>query len=149
MPISPFPTHARHVRLPLPKVAGLSKFFLATVSLICLLSLSFRSAPLSLEGTWRDHEGGGVIRIYQQAGKYHGQLIAADDPEEQQMITGKRIMILEGFEQQTTGELCCGTIFLARMNRHVSGTLSLVNDSTLLLTGRWGPFSKSRTWKRM
>ncbi|MEM7656434.1 MAG: DUF2147 domain-containing protein [Bacteroidota bacterium] len=126
-----------------------SSFLPIIAAVGCIMSLSFRPATMSPAGTWHDEEGGGVIRVYEQGGKFHGQLVSADDPEDQKKIAGKHIMILENFEQKPTGQLCCGTIFLARFNMHIGGTLAMQDDSTLILKGKFGPISKSRTWKRM
>lgn len=130
---------------------GLHRSFWGLLLILALPLLSFSPLPTPSDwvGHWHDEEGGGVIRVYQEDVKIFGELISADDPKDQQKIEGKHILILEDFEEEESGNLCCGTIYLVRFNLHVDGTLSMVDDSTLLLKGKMGPFSRSRIWKRM
>jgi len=121
--------------------------------LVCLGGIGLMTARVqtSIEGTWKDHENGGIIEIYQENGKYFGQLIGADNPEEHAKIQSReeKIVILRDFEQKSDTKFCCGTIFQPRHQRVISGTLILKDKNTLEIKGRYGVFRGSSEWKRL
>lgn len=119
--------------------------------LIVMLSAVFMSmkSTSGIEGKWRDTEGGGVILIYEEDGRYFGQLIGADDPEENKKIQEHgKIILMKNFEQKNSREYCCGTIFQPREKRKIKATLVLEDDNTLRINGKYGVFKGTRIWKR-
>lgn len=116
----------------------------------CALAITPATPAPSIEGKWQDSEGGGIIRIYEAGGKYFGELESALNPDEQQLIAGRKIMILRDFESQAEGEFCCGTVFAPRYRQSASGILKLLDESTLKITVEinW-LMTRSRVWKRV
>jgi uncharacterized protein (DUF2147 family) len=102
----------------------------------------------SIEGKWKDEEKGGTILIYKENGLYYGQLIAADDPDENAMIKDRKIMVIKDFQQEDDTTFCCGTLFQPKYKRELSGTLVLVNANQLKVKGKYGLYTGSRVWKR-
>lgn len=121
-----------------------------SILFLCAMSISSTTPTPSIIGKWQDSEGGGIIRIYQADGKYYGELDSTLDPNEQQLIEGRKIMILKDFERKVEGEFCCGTIFAPRYRQSASGTLKLLDATTLEVTVEinW-LMTRSRVWKRL
>lgn len=121
-----------------------------SILLLCAFAMTPATPVPSIEGKWQDSEGGGIIRIYEAEGKYYGELDSTLDPNEQQLIEGRNIIILKDFERKVEGEFCCGTIFAPRYRQSASGTLKLLDETTLEVTAEinW-LMTRSRVWKRV
>lgn len=111
-----------------------------------LLALQAQS---SIVGTWKDHEKGGIIRIYQENGLYYGQLIGADNPADHAKIQGKKIMVIRDFKQENSTTYCCGTLFQPQHQRELSATLILEGTDRICINARYGVFSGTRYLERM
>jgi len=132
-----------------PSALPLKKTFMLLTILMGLLALSAKAQD-GIEGDWKDHHGGGIIKIYEENGLYFGQLIGADKSEENQKIqTHEKIVLMKNFEKKSSTEYCCGTIYQPREKRTISATLILESDKVLRIYGRYGVFSGSRRWTRL
>ncbi|MEM7373743.1 MAG: sterol desaturase family protein [Bacteroidota bacterium] len=131
------------------KETSSSKQWILPMVLFLSLTGSSIYAQQSIEGTWFDEVNGGIISIYEQDGNYYGQLLEATNPKEQALIEGKSIHVLYDFKRTEENAYCCGMIFQPRRDIRVSGNLVLVNEQTLRVEGRYGPFTQRRTWKRI
>lgn len=117
--------------------------------IIILAMFSFTALGQSpIEGKWKDSEGGGVILIYEQDGKFFGQILSADNPEENKKLDGRKILVLKNFEKKSEKEFCCGTIFQPKERRTLKGDLVLQDPNTLIINVQHGIFSGSRIWKK-
>ncbi|HAA23258.1 MAG TPA: hypothetical protein DCP28_32500, partial [Cytophagales bacterium] len=92
----------------------------------------------SIEGKWRDNEKNAVVLIYKQDGKYYGKLVAADDPKKNAHIQQNTIIVLDAFEWEEDDEYCCGTLYQPEEDRRLDGSLELLDNNTLEVTGYWG-----------
>lgn len=121
-----------------------------SVFLLCALVPGPSLSGASIIGKWQDAEGGGIIRIYETNGKYYGEVCSALDPQEQDLIEGKKIMVLTDFEARASGEYCCGMVFAPRYRQSAPGSLTLLDESTLEVTVEinW-LMTRSRIWKRI
>lgn len=125
-----------------------TKWITPIVILFILFSFSAMSQS-TIEGKWKDVETGGTIFIFQQEGKYFGQLIGTDTPENDKKIQGKTVFILKDFEMKNEKEFCCGTVFQPKSKRTVSGKIKLINPTTLNVTGRKGFISRTKKFVRL
>lgn len=124
----------------------------AILLLTCILGVSILSAKAQtgIEGKWKEPKNGGVILIYKENGKYFGQLIASDDPEETAKIKEQgKVVILRDFEKKSETEFCCGKIFQPQKKKLISGTLTQESPTRLKISGRTGVFSGTQTWTRL
>ncbi|MFK7773478.1 MAG: sterol desaturase family protein [Saprospiraceae bacterium] len=118
--------------------------------IIILATFSFTAfSQSSIEGKWKDSDGGGVVLIYEQDGQFFGQILSADQPEDNKKINGRKILVLRNFKKKNEKEFCCGTIFQPKEKRKLSGSLVLQNPNTLKVKGKHGVFSGSRIWKKI
>ncbi|MEL6590196.1 MAG: sterol desaturase family protein [Bacteroidota bacterium] len=104
----------------------------------------------SIEGVWKDGTEHGYIKITQVDGKYQGQLIGADDPEQDAKIQSKdAIFVLTDFVQKDESTFCCGTMFLPKYGISVEGKIEIIDEQTLKIHGSYGFISSTRVWKKM
>lgn len=118
----------------------------------CILATSIVSAKAQtgIEGKWKEPKNGGVILIYEENGKYFGQLIASDDPKETEKIKAKgKIILLRDFEKKSETKFCCGKIYQPKKEKLISAELILEDKNTLKVIGKSGFMSGSQTWKRL
>lgn len=122
-----------------------------SLPLILLLSLFGFSVfgQTSIEGKWKDNHDGGVIMVYKKGEQYFGQLISADKPEEQARLEGHTVIVMKDFDKKSDTEYCCGTLYQPKEDRIVSGNLTLLDEKTLKIKGRYGIFTGTRIWKRL
>ena len=126
---------------------GVFSVILAITASIIMISFTSQKG---IEGKWKDDIGGGVILVYEKDGLYFGELISADNPEEDKKIKEHgKVVIMKNFKKESTNNYCCGTIFQPRKKRTISATLVLENQDTLRINGRYGVFKRSRIWKRI
>lgn len=124
-------------------------FLVFSAVIIGLSAISATKSIDGIEGKWRDNNGGAVILIYEENGLYFGQLISADNPEENQKIQEHgKVILMKNFKKTSPTEYCCGTIFQPKEKRTISATLILKDKNTLKINGKYGAFTASRTWKR-
>ena len=118
--------------------------------IIILAMFSFTAlSQSSIEGKWKDSEGGGVVLIYKKDGQFFGQILSADKSEENKKLDGRKILVLKNFEKKSEKEFCCGTIFQPKERRMLKGNLVLQDPNTLKVNGKHGIFSGSRIWKKI
>jgi uncharacterized protein (DUF2147 family) len=118
---------------------------------MCFLSFSLTTgrAQSTIEGDWKDPKNGAIISIYQENGKFYGQLKASEDPKAQKRIESQgKIILLKDFEQDDETSYCCGTIYQPKKKKTISATLYLEDNNTLRIEGRYGPFKGSQVWTR-
>lgn len=114
------------------------------------LSLSAAAQSSGIVGDWKDDDGGGTIRIYEENGLYFGQLTEADDAKENKKIQQHgEVIIMKNFEKINNEKYCCGTIYQPREKRTISATLILKDEEILVIQGKFGVFTGSRTWRRL
>ena len=122
-----------------------------TSVIIYLFFLGFMShAQISIEGHWQPEGKDAVFKIYEEDGKYYGQLIGSNNPEEDKKIKEKEpIILLRNLEKKTDTKYCCGTFISPENKKEVTASFALLDDNTLKFNAKKGPFSKSVTWKRI
>lgn len=123
----------------------------ALFSLLLLMSLGAATVygQISIEGTWKDEEDGGVVQIYQENGYYYGRVIGADDPAHQAKIEGREVLVLKDFQKDGEATYCCGTLYQPKHQRTLTATLTLEAADRLKIEGRYGVFTGTRVWRRM
>ncbi|MEL6274598.1 MAG: hypothetical protein AAFU03_05825, partial [Bacteroidota bacterium] len=74
--------------------------------LMLVLGTISAQAQAGIEGKWNTNKEGGIILIYEEDGKYYGQLISSDNPENNKKIQehGKKIILMRDFEQKNETE---------------------------------------------
>lgn len=128
------------------------------MSTVCIVlawltvSIGSLQAQSAILGKWHHPEKGGIILIYEEGGKYYGQLIGSANAEEDQLIKSQeqKMVLFRDFEQKSDTKWCCGTILQPKENnRELKGTLILENDQTMKVIGRMGIFSGTTYWKKV
>ena len=124
----------------------------STFMLLFLMGIGTISAysQSSIEGKWKDEKLGGTILIYEEDGKYYGQLIAADDPEDNEKIQNhdEKIFILQDFEKENETTYN-GILYAPRRKMSINGTLTLEKYGQIKLKGTYKGISGSRKLKRI
>jgi uncharacterized protein (DUF2147 family) len=124
-------------------------FFLTLTVLVGFMMIS-AIAPKGIEGKWKDTNDGGVILIYKENGFYYGQLISADNPEDNKKIKQQgKVVLMEDFEKKSATEFCCGTIYQPKHKRILNASLVLKEYNTLKINAIYGILTGSRIWKRV
>ena len=119
------------------------------VLLLLMLSVTSIQAQNSIEGRWIDAEEGGVIHIYEEGGKYFGQLDSVFNPTDRAKVAGKRLIVFSDFKRQNGQSYCCGTIRMPRYGITVEGSLNLREENLLEVSGSYGLISRTRTLQRL
>ena len=132
-----------------PSFLQISKF----LSLLCMFILTFAvttvNAQAEIEGKWRDNDKGVVILIYEEEGKYFGQLIEAEDPKVNEKIqSNDKIILLRGFEKESDTKFCCGKIYQPKKQKSFSANLELEDENTLKIKVKKGFIKRTQTWTR-
>jgi len=118
----------------------------AAIFLFCLLPYT---ASSQIEGKWLDKSTGAVVQIYKEQGKFIGKALKAGNTVEDQKLASKNVIVLNNFEQKNTKTWCCGDIFMPRRKLYAKGDISLLNASTLQITGYYLAFTKSFIWHKV
>ncbi len=124
---------------------------LSLLSLFIMNSLTTSlTAQAEIEGKWRDNDKGVVILIYEEEGKYFGQLIELDDQEANQKIQAAgKIIILRDFEKESESKFCCGKIYQPKKKKSFSASLVLEDEMTLKIKVKKGIMKRTQTWTRV
>jgi uncharacterized protein (DUF2147 family) len=119
------------------------------VLLFCLISaITYSQNPI--EGLWQPEGKDAIFKIYEENGKFYGQLIGSNNPEEDLKIKEKdKIILLRDLQEESKSEYCCGIFISPEKKKKVSASLTLKNDNTVLLKIKKGWFRKSIVWKRI
>lgn len=130
------------------------KINLAGSILLVAFMVSFSTvaamAQTGIEGTWKEPKNGGVIKIFEEDGKYYGQLIATEDKEQTKKIESHgKVILLRDFEKEGANKFCCGTIYQPKKEKTLSASLVLEDENTLKIKAKMGIFSGTQTWTRM
>ena len=125
------------------------------IALITFLFLTFSNAQNTtdltitedaLTGTWKNEEKGVTIKIYEQNGDYFGKIIAIDDPEKNNQIQGKNLLLLKDFQKTSDANYCCGTVEHFGKKRTFNGTIQLINDNLMQLKVSFRGMSRIQKW---
>ena len=131
--------------------SSFSRMFVLIISM-CLYSYCLPSvtAQSTIEGDWKDPKNGAIISIYEENGKFYGQLKGSEDPKAQKRIESQgKIILLKDFKRENEKSYCCGTIYQPKKKKTISATLYLEDNNTLRIEGRYGPFKGSQVWTRI
>lgn len=126
-------------------------FLLAITTLLATTMVSAQiNASAGIEGQWQDPEKGIIVEIFERDGRYWGRLISSPDPEQNQKVQEKdEILLLRNFKKQSDTWFCCGEVFQPKIKRTVNAELILKDANSLIVRGKVGDFSSSRTWVRV
>ena len=123
---------------------------LLVTAFICLITTSNLVAQNSIEGTWQPEGKDAIFKIYEEDGKFYGQLIGSDNPAEDSKIKDKdKIILLRDLQEESTSRYCCGTFISPEKKKKLSASLRLKDEDTIVLRVKKGWFSKSIIWKRI
>ena len=116
----------------------------------CLLATMVTFSQSSIEGTWQPEGKDAIFKIYEENGKFYGQLIGSNNKEEDEKIKEqKSIVLLRGLKQESSTTYCCGTFISPKNKKKASASLKLKYENTIILKVKKGWFSKSITWNRI
>lgn len=118
----------------------------------CLMGLGITpvQAQTGIEGKWKDPASGGIILIYEESGRFFGQLVGSEKPEENTAIQKQGdILVLKDFEKKSEFEFCCGTAYQPRKKRTLSATLILEDENTLKINASAGLFKGTQILTRV
>ncbi len=118
--------------------------------IICLTSTFAALSQNRIEGTWRPEGKDAIFKIFEENGKFYGQLIGSDNPEEDEQIKQKdQILLLRDLQEESDSNYCCGTFISPEKKKKLSASLRLKDEDTIVLKVKKGWFSKSIIWKRI
>jgi hypothetical protein len=104
----------------------------------------------TIEGQWQPEGKDAIFKIYEENGKFYGQLIGSNDPEEDLKIKEKdRIILLQDLQKESQSKYCCGLFISPEKKKKVSASLTVKDNNTIVLKVKKGWFSKSIIWKRV
>jgi uncharacterized protein (DUF2147 family) len=104
----------------------------------------------TIEGTWQPEGKDAIFKIFEENGKYYGQLIGSNDSNQDEQIKEKDVIILlRDLQKESNTNFCCGTFFVPEKKRELSAAVTLTDENTIVIKVSKGWFSKSITWKRV
>lgn len=132
-------------------------------NLFFILSFSFLFAafnnPPNITGKWisKGENGKGIVEIYQSAdGKVQGKFVKALNEEHQKKMekamaqsNKKELLVLRNFEYAGNNIWDNGTVFSPKRKKELTGTLKLISEDELEVSGSFFGYSKSFIWKRI
>ena len=120
------------------------------IPLFALLNMAATPASTSIEGQWKFVERGVIILIYEEEGRYFGQLIETGNAEDNEKLKQhNKVVILKNFKQKSPSEYCCGTIFAPKHNKTLSATILLEDANTLRVNAKYGILTGSEILIRL
>lgn len=123
------------------------KPFFLTLLYITSSLMSFSQS--NIEGIWQPDDKNAIFRIYEENGKFYGQLIGSKDPEENKKIKEKeRIVLLRNLKKKSETEYCCGIFIAPETKTKLSAAIILISNDRLKLKLNKGWFTKSIIWNR-
>lgn len=123
---------------------------LVLITIMSLLTGTITFSQNSIEGRWQPEGKDAIFKIYEENGKFYGQLIGSDNPEEDLKIKEKdKIILLRDLHEESQSKYCCGIFISPENKKKLSASLTLKNDDTIILEVKKGWFSKSIIWKRV
>jgi uncharacterized protein (DUF2147 family) len=116
----------------------------------CLLASMVVFSQSSIEGTWQPKSKDAVFKIYEENGKFYGQLIGSNNKEEDEKIKEQdKIVLLRDLQEESSTIYCCGTFISPKNKKKASASIKLKDQNTIILKVKKGWFSKSITWNRI
>jgi uncharacterized protein (DUF2147 family) len=120
--------------------------------LVCTFSLigTMAFSQNSIKGIWQPEGKKAIFKIYEENGKFYGQLIGSDNLDENKKIKEKqKIVLLRDLQKESDTEYCCGTFIAPEKKKKLTASAILKNEDTLVLKIKKGWFGKSIIWKRV
>ena len=116
----------------------------------CLFTNVVVFSQSSIEGTWQPKGKDAIFKIYEENGKFYGQLIGSNNKDEDKKIKEQEsIVLLRDLKEESNNTFCCGTIISPKNKKKASATLKIKDKNTILLKLKKGWFSKSIIWTRI
>ena len=121
------------------------------IFILGLLSISATFKPSEkIEGKWKFEENGAVVLIYEKDALFFGKLIDSGNKSDNEKLKNKgELVILKNFQKKSSTQFCCGTLFAPKKNKTIDATLTLENENTLKITGKYGFISRHKILKRV
>jgi hypothetical protein len=116
----------------------------------CLFTNVVVFSQSSIEGTWQPKDKDAIFKIYQENGKFYGQLIGSNKKEEDKKIKEQEsIVLLRDLQEESNNTYCCGTFISPKNKKKASASLEIKDENTIILKVKKGWFSKSIIWNRI
>lgn len=114
------------------------------IQLVCILlfSITNYTNPDSIEGVWINQRTKAEIQFSKQGNVYNGLLIDTGSLEDNALIEGKTIYIFKDFKFHKN-QYCCGTIFLPRKKIKAEGTIKMISEDKIEVSGSYGFYSQN------
>jgi uncharacterized protein (DUF2147 family) len=126
------------------KVILLSSLFVLSLGIIPI------NAQAEIEGKWRDNDKGVMVLIYEEEGKYFGQLIESDNAEANEKIQSNgKIIILRDFKKESETKFCCGKIYQPKKKKSFSASIELEDENTLKIIVKKGIIKRTQSWTKI
>lgn len=104
----------------------------------------------SILGNWQPKGKDAIFKIYEENGKFYGQLIGSNNKEEDEKIKEQEsIVLLRDLKEESSKTYCCGSFISPKNKKKASASLKLKDENTIVLKVKKGWFSKSITWNRI
>jgi uncharacterized protein (DUF2147 family) len=149
--------HGIGAAIPLQLAMNRLRVFVSMLSLLMTPSIFAQSSGGSIAGDWLTADNEGTVRVYEENGKYFGQLIQGrnrkDTKNPNPALRDRDVagtVIMTGFVYDGKGEWKRGKVYSPDNGKTYSGTLKLENLQTMLLRGYVGVPLLGRTerWTR-
>ncbi|MHB0753855.1 DUF2147 domain-containing protein [Polaribacter sp. M15] len=116
----------------------------------CLLTSVVIFSQSSIEGIWQPEGKDAIFKIYEENGKFYGQLIGSNNKDEDKKIKEQEsIVLLRDLQEESSKTYCCGTFISPKNKKKASASLKLKDEDTIILKVKKGWFSKSIIWTRI
>lgn len=116
----------------------------------CLLISVVVFSQKNIEGTWQPKGKDAIFKIYEENGKFYGQLIGSKNKDEDKKIKEQEsIVLLRDLQKESNNTFCCGTFISPKNKKRASATLKIKDKNTILFKLEKGWFSKSIIWTRI
>ena len=80
--------------------------------IISLLASTITFSQNTIEGTWQPEGKDAIFKIFEENGKYYGQLIGSNDSNQDEQIKEKdAIILLRDLQKESNTNFCCGTFY--------------------------------------
>jgi uncharacterized protein (DUF2147 family) len=120
----------------------------AILLFILVSKISFSQSPI--EGQWQPEGKDAIFKIYEENGKFYGQLIGSNNKEEDKKIKEKEsIVLLRELQEESDNTYCCGTFISPKNKKKASASVEIKDENTIILKVKKGWFSKSIIWNRI
>ena len=122
----------------------------ALIVLIYFLTSTITYSQSSILGTWQPEGQEAIFKIFEKDGKYYGQLIGSDNPEEDKQIKKQsEIVLLSDIVKESDSIYCCGSFISPKNKKKANASIILRDKNTIELTVKKAWYSKSITWHKI